>query len=157
VPLSRPRLVLGAVIALAVACLSAAVLQLLPRVRLGGVIEGVQWVQAAGSMFWALPLAVFVIVGAGGMYVLAVELQGGRMLTAGLVGAGAVIGAGGFVGVGTPWYELADGVSGESLRLGVAAFVAMASIHLLVSTRAIGATRPGATRPSPARANSAGR
>jgi hypothetical protein len=142
VPLSRPSLILAAAIALAMACLSAAGLQLLPRIRLGGTIEGVQWVQAAGSMFWALPLAAFAIVGAGGMYVLAVALSCGRMLTACLVGAGAVVGAGSFVDVGTPWYELADGVGFESVLLGVAAFGVAGVSYLVVSTRAGGAARP---------------
>jgi hypothetical protein len=133
--LSRARLAAAASSVLVVACLSAAFLSLLPRLRLGGAIEGVQWVQAAGSMFWALPLTFVVLVGAGSGYAIARVRELGRWGTAVTVGVGAVAGAAAFVAVGTPWYEAADGIAPSSLGLAVATFVVAASGYLVAGVR----------------------
>jgi hypothetical protein len=137
--LSRRRIVLATLAGILIACLAAAGLQLLPRLRLGGAIEGVQWVQAAGSMFWAMPITLVALVGAAAAYESAVVLGvRSRMLGAASVGTGAVVGAGAFVAVGTPWYELVDGIAVESMLLGAFAFVAAAAIYLVASARAAG-------------------
>jgi len=136
VPISRPRLIAAALAGILIACLSAAFLQLLPRLRLGGAIEGVQWVQALGATFWVLPVTFCALAGAGGLYAMATVFGlRSRMLTAAFVGAGAVAGAGAFVAVGTPWYELVDGVAGESVGLGVATFAVNGSLYLIASRR----------------------
>jgi hypothetical protein len=133
---SRHRLAAATLVAVAIACLSAAFLTLLPRIRLGGPIEGVQWVQALGSTFFALPVTFCALVGAGGLLAMASVLGiRSRMLTAAFVGSGAVAGAGAFVAIGTPWYQHVDGVSVESLLLGLAAFLIAASLYLVASRR----------------------
>ncbi len=125
-----------------IACLAAAFLMLLPRIRLGGPIEGVQWVQALGSTVFALPVTFCALAGAGGLLSIAIVLGiRSRMLTAGFVGTGAVVGAAAFVAMGTPWYQLVDGVSVESVILGVAAFAITSMLYLVASREA--AAHPG--------------
>ena len=142
-PLTRTRLAAATIASIALGCLIAAGVQLAPRIRLGGAIEGVQWVQAAGSMFWALPVITFALIGAGAGYAIAVTfLPRLRMLWAATVGTGAVLGAAAFVAVGTPVYELADGVAPESLLLAVTAFVVVSCTYLMVSIRGGAATQP---------------
>lgn len=133
-PISRCRLIAAALVAVAFACLSAAFLTVLPRIRLGGTIEGVQWVQALGSTVFALPITLCALVGAGGLLWIAFILGiRHRMLTAVFVGTGAVAGAASFVAVGTPWYELVDGISIESVLLGMTAFGVAVLLYLVVS------------------------
>lgn len=133
-PISRRRLAAAAIVAIPIACLAAAFLTVLPRIRLGGTIEGVQWVQALGSTVFALPITFCALVGAGGLLWIAIILGiRSRMLTAAFVGTGAVAGAAAFVAVGTPWYELVDGISIESILLGVTAFGIAASLYLVAS------------------------
>lgn len=133
VPLRRlVATVLGVVL---VACLAAAALDMLPRLRNGVPIEGLHWVQAAGSMFWALPVTLFALSGAAGLALLATYLSLGRIPTAAFAGSGAVIGAGAFVAVGTPWYEAVDGVGPTSIALGAAAF-AVCAVAYAVATGA---------------------
>lgn len=135
-PISRRRLAAAALVAILIACLAAAFLTVLPRIRLGGTIEGVQWVQALGSTVFALPVTFCALAGAGGLLAIAgfVGIRN-RMLTGAFVGTGAVVGAGAFVAIGTPWYELVDGVSIQSVLLGLVAFVVSASLYLIVARR----------------------
>lgn len=135
VPISKPRLVLATLSGILIACLAAAFLQLLPRLQLGGAIEGVQWVQALGVTFLALPVTFCGLVGAGSGYAIALVMKSNRMLTAALTGAGAVVGVAAFVAVGTPWYEVANGIAPESVGLAGAAFVVSSGLYLLVSIR----------------------
>jgi hypothetical protein len=140
--ISTPRLIAAALAVILISCAAAAFLQVLPRLRLGGTIEGVQWVQAAGAMFWAMPVTVCGLTGAGAMYGIATVLHTHRMLTAAFVGTGAAIGVGAFVGIGTPWYEVANGIAPESFGLAAAAFGVCAGLYLLVSRRGSAAARP---------------
>jgi hypothetical protein len=102
----------------------------------------VQWVQALGAMFWALPVTLCGLTGAGAGYAIATLATRSRMLTAASAGTGAVLGAAAFVAVGTPWYEVADGIALESYGLAIAAFSVCAGLYLVVSTRGSAATRP---------------
>lgn len=145
-PISTTRLVLATLAGILIGCLAAAFLQLLPRLEVGGSIEGVQWVQALGAMFWALPVTLCGLTGAGGGYAIATVVRASRMLTAAFAGMGAVIGVAAFVAVGTPWYEVANGIALESFGLAAAAFVVCAALYLLVSIRGSAASRPAGRR-----------
>lgn len=142
VPISPKRLIAAALAGILIACLAAAFLQLLPRFELGGSIEGVQWVQAAGAMFWALPVTLCGITGAGAGYAIATLTTRSRMLTAAFAGTGAVLGVAAFVAVGTPWYEVANGIAAESFGLAAAAFFVCAGLYRVASIRRSAPTRP---------------
>lgn len=142
VPISTTHLVLAALVGITIACLAAAFLQVLHRIELGGSIEGVQWVQAAGAMFWALPVTLCGLTGAGAGYAIATIFRSTRMLTAAFAGTGAVLGVAAFVAVGTPWYEVANGIALESFGLAVAAFFVCSGLYGVASIRRSTPTRP---------------
>lgn len=90
----------------------------------------------------ALPVTLCGLTGAGACYAIATLLTKHRMLTAASAGAGAVLGVAAFIAVGTPWYEVANGIAPESFGLAAAAFVVCAGLSGVASIRGSAATRP---------------
>lgn len=142
-PIPPRRLILTGLALILTAGALAAALDMWPRVRDGVGIEGLHWVQAAGSMFWAMPLTACAIVGAWcGYAVQRVAMVRRRIAGAGFVGAGAVSGAAAFVAMGTPWYEAIDGIALQSWGLAGVVF-GIAAAAFLVALRGRSSTRAG--------------